>query len=200
MSPRKLRIHIVMEGDARTHLVTTGRLDGDRSRISYDTFDDAYVWMRDRMLERLPGTAPEKPWPLWGWRRKRGRCKPRPSSYRLDVDHWIVSFDIPEDQVVLSRFDEWHYVLNCWYLPDMSVEDGGEAEDEALWAEMTAKGIGFHDRPYPEPYMSKIRNSWNAVFDIGDAPDVQATFWGVDRDMVVAETFIPARPRKSDIS
>lgn len=186
------RLHILLDPEARDALHRHGFLAGSRKRICSSSFEAPYEWMAARMEERLPPPpAGLDPWPLWAWSRWRGQSAPDPLAEEYeDLDLWLVGFDMPARDVLLSDFSGWHHPLNGWYLPDLRAPDGGDAEGERFDAELDKAGVEWLARPYPEPFRKRVTDSWTRIFDIVGAEDVQATFWKMSLGQVVSE--VPA--------
>lgn len=59
-------------------------------------------------------------YPIWAWHLWEGssnRPDMRKSSYAPRGTPIVrIKLDIPENEILLSDFDLWHYVLNHWYL------------------------------------------------------------------------------------
>lgn len=195
-----LLLHVMIYPEAREALHAQGYLAGDRSRICDPTFQGPYEWMAARMAERLPPPpAGVEPWPLWAWSRWCGQEAPDPMAEEYaDQDLWMVGFTLPPDEVLLSDFGDWHHCLNGWYLPDLRAADEGEAEGEAFNEELAAAGVEWMDRPYPEPFWSRVTASWERIFDVQEGcKDVQATFWRFGLDQVVSEVPVGRLARQS---
>lgn len=122
---------------------------------------------------------------MWGWYHWEGKERPKPdlrSSGHLPkgATGVRIEFEIPENRVILSDFDAWHFVLNRWFLCLC------EKEDKDFTEELERAGIPQR-WPYPEPFRSRIINSWQCIFDqeAGDPEwrgslsrrSIQATFW-----------------------
>jgi hypothetical protein len=107
-----------------------------------------------------------------------------------------LEIDIPDEQVVLSDFDKWHYVLNYWYLEEN--EEDGELFDK----EIKKRGLDYYQqKPLPDPYYhQKIVDSWKRIFDIESRNEeekrslsIQATFWELKLEQVRKVDFFVAR-------
>lgn len=109
-----------------------------------------------------------------------------------------IEFEIPDDQVLLSDFESWHYVLNYWYLAR------SEAEDKAFDRYIALKGFDyFITRPLPEPYHNQLVATWLRIFDLDWADDyvaspreqksIQAVFWELRLDHVKNVDFFVSR-------
>lgn len=186
----KINLQIVLSSEARKALYDKGQLVGDKSRICFEEFEAAYQWMAGQMLGKIaPPPADVDAWPVWAWARKdgTGQVDPNDEEYE-DQDLWVLTFEADIDQVVFSDFEDWHCVLNGWYLPDSSVPDEGLKEDEAFCAELEGAGVEWADRPYPEPFWSRVTESWKRIFNVSrDEEYVQATFWVLKANQVIKE-------------
>ena len=160
---------------------------------------ESYDWMAQQMRPRLPGAAGRCPW--WGWYRWEGVARPRPDlrsgGHLLCGTRGVrIELDIARSHVLLSDFDAWHAVLNRWFL------SLSEAEDEAFEQELAASGTRT-TWPYPQPYHTRIVESWDRIFDLtaGDADwwgeptgrSVQATFWKLRLEDVTKIDLFTAR-------
>lgn len=100
-----------------------------------------------------------------------------------------LTIKVPPDLVLLSDEEDWHHVLNGWFVTDT------EAESD-LW--------DMREKTWPrEQYQQAMRQSWEKIFDLNRPQDpdwgrngpsqyVQACFWVLEADMVVGERwFIP---------
>ena len=121
--------------------------------------------------------------PLWAWYRFDGKNEIPPLTdvfYKNDYECVCIEFEIPDSQVLLSDFDNWHGVLNQWWL------DNSKSEKE--WIKMNE---WFDTLSFDE--QEKIMNeSWEKIFDITPIKDewcsngqyVQATFWKLEKSMI----------------
>ena len=143
------------------------------------------------MRKRI-GPPPEGvSYPVWAWyqwrkdRRKpdlrweRWHCTPTGAKfYRLEVE-------IPDKQVLLSDFDEWHGPLN----------DGLIADTEEEYDEL----YRIYDSLSPDAKAEMRAKNWERVFDISSVHNewmvrgesIQATFWELRKEQVrKADMFI----------
>ncbi len=159
----------------------------ERSEADYQT---AYAWMAATM-ERLGLASPREGLsPLWCW--VQAGEKGRKPDHRLQGEEgYLIEVRIPSDQLLISNFEHWHYVLNYW--PVFSSVQASDAYDAFL----EAKGLSYYStKQLPEPYHQDVTVSWNQIFDLefhleGDQEAVeemivQATFWTLRRDDVVS--------------
>lgn len=198
-SPDKIKLQIVMSNDAYDVLYETGVLCADPTKIVSEDFRPAYEWIASRMKDRI-GSAHggHLDWPLWAWFIRDGEDEIDPNSDEFDgLDCWLVTFEAKLDHVVLSDFENWHYVLNQHYLPDVTkCSDEQEKESDEFDRALEEAGIDWFLRPYPKPYWDKMLDSWERVFQITSrAKSVQATFWALSVDQVLEVTPCYGNPR-----
>ena len=116
--------------------------------------------------------------PVWAWLQYESETAKRPDLRRsghlpAGTPGVLIEFAIAEDQVLLSDFDLWHYVLNRWYLPQTS------------WELREALGDTRTNRTDTRT----LNASWQRIFDLAwslrgvSAPrhrkSIQATLWQV---------------------
>ncbi len=82
----------------------------------HQPFADAYHWMVSDMSKRIGSLPDGVQYPVWTWYQmdgKRQRHDPRYGGYAPHGTPLILlTIDIDERDVVLSDFDDWHFVLN----------------------------------------------------------------------------------------
>ncbi|MCR6630694.1 MAG: DUF3841 domain-containing protein [Magnetospirillum sp.] len=187
-----MRLWMIVEEPFLQALRTRGELIADGRRVWRD-FRHAYRWMAEQMGRRIGPPPRPRAYPLWAWAQwsgpnrrpdmRTGGHKPRGTQcYRLTLD-------VPQQQVVLSDFSDWHMVLNNGYLAR------SEAEADAFDAELAAAGIPKLSRDYGA-FTARVEASWERVFDIDHASlhpawngspetqSIQATFWRLGKDQV----------------
>jgi hypothetical protein len=166
-----------------------------QERISDDGFWlPAYNWLREQMARRIPGYEGNYPW--WAY------------DYKLDLrgyryythppnERWVrMELEIPSEKILLSAYGAWHYVLNRWYLPYATDPDDYEREGDAWERETKAHGIDTlrNTPPFPEPWESRMRASWERIFDVDDlraTNTIQATFERLElAEVVKVTTFV----------
>lgn len=101
-----------------------------------------------------------------------------------------LELEVDPDEVLLSDFDLWHYVLNYWYLPT-SASDGNRFQRE-----LAAVGLSFYrSRPLPDAkYHDEIVSSWDRIFALDwsqrglasprKRKAIQACMWEIRPEMV----------------
>lgn len=166
--------------------------DQDKSIYGED-YKAPYAWMVDQM-NRKGITRPEGcSLPVWAWYRHNWKEK-KPDLRRIGLGEpgartVCIEIEIPDEEVLLSDFDIWHYVLNdMWF--DRSRNEA-EFDERHEW----------FDRLAPEEQKALKKQSWENIFDIEPYEDdwvtkgryVQAVFWELRREQVKKVQYFTAR-------
>ncbi len=78
-----------------------------------DDYREAYDWMREQMALRLPRCDGYYPW--WAYNYKPDLRLQR-FHYGEKGERWArIELAIPKEEVLLSAYGDWHFVLNRWY-------------------------------------------------------------------------------------
>ena len=107
----------------------------DPTKVPEPSFIDRYGWLVKKLSEK-----DSKPcnvdYPVWAWYRFNGKEKKpdlRHSCYGSRGEKMVcLELEVPDEKVLLSDFDLWHFPLNNWWLPDCFYEGYGDAEDELI--------------------------------------------------------------------
>ncbi len=193
-----MRVWTIQPADLYEKLKATHVLFAD-GRHHYRDLGYAYQWMVDQMRRRLPPSKARFPW--WGWYRYNGVRRPKPDlraiAHLPTGQRGIrIELDLDDNQVLLSDFINWHAVLNHGFL--------GRDEAEYEQFDRERKKVGYYPwGQYPEPLRSKIRASWERIFDLSTREHdghgrfyptmIQATFWELRLKDVTDITFFTAR-------
>jgi hypothetical protein len=116
-------------------------------------------------------------YPIWAWHTRDWKHK-KPDLRNIGLGNKgeksvCIEVEVPDNQVVLTDFDVWHFVLNKWYFDD--------SYSEEEWEKLHAK----YDR-LDRDVKEKVKiQSWQKVFDISPFQNewcqrgryIQATFW-----------------------
>ncbi|MCP4545361.1 MAG: DUF3841 domain-containing protein [bacterium] len=197
-----MRLWTIQTPTAVTQLERTGALRSSRQHIDED-YLRPYRWMREQMRSRI-SRGPSRAWPIWAWQQWEGQARAMPDlraaghlpsgtvGVRLELE-------VEPDNVLLSDFELWHYVLNYWYLPT-SISEGTRFERE-----LRSKGpCFFRSKPLPDTeYHEKIVESWGKIFDLDWAQrdiayprkkkSIQACMWQIELEMVRGKREFKAR-------
>ncbi|HPY83634.1 MAG TPA: DUF3841 domain-containing protein [Ruminococcus flavefaciens] len=185
--------------EAYQQLIQTGRLYGDIQHIDED-FIFAYDWLANEMIKRIGNPPTDVKYPVWAWYQCQGkRKKPdlRHSGYsEKGTPLVLLTVDIDEKDVLLSDFDDWHCVLNYFYLAL------NEKEDDLFHSRYAEEGYKITDlnnfaltSPCLEECRKQIEQSWQLIFDLNrnepdwdtplDKKSIQATFWELKKENVL---------------
>jgi len=126
-----------------------GYIKADARYIIRD-YKDKFIWMAEKMQEK--GITRKRTYPVWAWYAYDGkRKKPdlRCSGHLPRGSKGVcIAFDGCENEALLSNFDQWHAVLNDWYLCRDDKEDA-------------------HFEKHPQRLnKAVVRKSWDKIFDL----------------------------------
>nr|WP_250808627.1 DUF3841 domain-containing protein [Neorhizobium tomejilense] len=198
-----MRLYHYMDSPAYSALMSTGSLVGSPSHSPFPEFAAAYGWLAGEMRNRIgdaPGHA-NGAWPVFAWAMHEGM---NPVSY--DHDHpehggdLLVGFEVPEGSYVLSDFDDWHYILNNWYLPSTGSSDDETASAESAEFDRRCEEAGYDiwmpgERGTCPDIETMRRRHWNRVVELPHlSGSVQATLWELKAEWVF---FVRARTWKA---
>lgn len=144
-----------------------GVLKTDR-RYAIREFRKPYEWMRQQMIKRI---GPSSNGILWAWNRYIDGDHRRPDLRRKGhllsgAEGVLIEFEISENSVLLSDFENWHFPLNNWYL----------GKDPVVEREI---GVIKNKADYPEEIQDIIDESWQKIFNVKRNRPTQATLWGL---------------------
>lgn len=152
----------------------------DISKSDYyedNNFIKAYDWLNKEMCKRVGPPPNGVFYPVWAWYSRKGvHKKPdlRESAYAKKGTKCVcLEIEIDDSRVLLHDYDDWHFVLNDWYL------------FYPLNEEEYKKGNAyFENLPY---YVKDIvkKKSWENIFNLQKIDNswskrgyyIQATFW-----------------------
>ncbi len=177
----KLSLWTIQHINAYESLMKNGVLRANENYLfCQDDLRYAYDWMAKELRERI-GVPPDGiRYPVWAWYQwegKRKRRDLRQSCYAPRGTPMVqIEFEVDQDFVLLSDFDDWHMVLNNSYIAD------SEQEFDEFYS--------FSSCDMQE----RIEKSWVKIFDIEkcvpnwstplDQKSIQATLWEVNISQV----------------
>ena len=160
----------------------------DKEKIDMPEFLPTYDWLCKHLEQK--DTKPESvKYPVWAWYRFDGiEKKPdlRHSCYGVRGEEMVcVELEIPDDKVLLTDFDLWHFVLNDWWL-DTAMFKNGYTEEQYDQNRKWFKALS------PEEQLREKEKSWEIIFDIeafendwiSKGQYVQGIFWEIKRENV----------------
>lgn len=164
-----------------------------------DEFMRAYRWMAEQIRQRIgePSIKDIK-YPMWAWYQYNSAKSNKPPRSSHDINEGLsvyMEIEIPDNDVLLSDFVNWHNVLNQWPITNWKriVKKTDLLEKEA------GKSLGFDD--YPVDIRKEIVKSWEAIFDLDRRDNevgrknkrnrsIQATFWMLKPENVLSVEFL----------
>lgn len=147
----------------------------------------AYRWISKELEKKTPKPHPDCQFPIWAW-----QCWDSTRSCRPDLRvRWgeagkalvRIGFEIPDDLVLLSDFQLWHFVLNRFFLPK------NQQEEDCFWHLAEKKDMASQ-------IMAKKRmeQSWQYIFHWqsidrhyfgeGLGASIQAVCWQIKHEWV----------------
>jgi hypothetical protein len=138
--------------------------------------------MKQRVGEPPNGVT----YPIWAWYILDG--KPAKVDLRKTEfnnyhrENYAFTIDVPDEQVLLSDEENWHYVLNDWFF------NGAASEADYN------SGEAWFDTLPPNEQREVKRKSWERIFDVTPFENewhrngrfVQAVFWELRKEQVVS--------------
>ena len=121
-------------------------------------FKEAYDWLVGQMQYRIGRRPIGVSYPIWAWHTHDWQHK-KPDLRKVGLGNKgqksvCIEVEIPDNQIVLTDFDAWHFVLNKWYFDD--------SHSEEEWKMLHAK----YDR-LDRDVKEKVKiQSWQKVFDV----------------------------------
>ena len=155
-------------------------------------FEKAYDWLIEKMKEKigqppLNAKYPVWAWHTWNWNRKKPDL--RSPHAKRGTELVCMEIEIPDEDVILTDFDSWHYVLNNWHHNYAKNEEEWDKIDE--WIESLP----------PEEKQKEIEKSWENIFNIDPINSgwvkkgqyIQATFWKLSKTQIKKVQFFKSR-------
>lgn len=185
------------------------------SQPNYEEYDDknyswnfkiSYNWLKEQMnIKGITPQANEKDlfW-AWAWAGDLGNKKVdlRTRRHGLKEPHVLLTIEKPPEDILISDFHLWHYVLNYWSI-------NSSKKEEREWDKICkVKAQNFYrNKPLSQPELhQKIEQSWQAIFKIEEKENnfystldiktqkfldiynekliAQATFWNIKKEDV----------------
>ena len=164
-----------------------------------EKFMRAYHWMAEQMKRRI-GEPPIKEieYPMWAWYQYNSIKSNKPPRSFSNIPEGLsvyMEIEIPDKDVLLSGFSNWHAVLYQCPLSDWKKID---RKTDLLDKEL-GRRLEFDD--YPLDIQKEIEKSWEAIFDL-DRRDkdvgrthkrnrsIQATFWMLKPEHIISVEFL----------
>ena len=146
-------------------------------------FGPAYDWLVHQMEKRIGEKPKGVRFPVWAWYQFAGKhdadLRKERWEHGTEGEHMVcLNIEVPDEQVLLSDFHLWHYVLNRWAISDS--EEEANRFDEYLEHIEKDKADAFLHKNWERIFdIAPFRNEWTSRGD-----DIQATFWELKRENV----------------
>lgn len=141
---------------------------------------------------------------MWAWYQYNSAKSKMPPRSPLDIQEGVsayIEIEIPDNEVLLSCFSNWHNVL--WQCPLTDWKRIDKKTD--LLEKEAGKELEFDD--YPVEIQKEIEKSWEAIFDLNRRDKevgrthkrnrcIQATFWMLKPEHIISVEFLE---RKGDV-
>lgn len=142
-------------------------------------FVNAYQWISDEMRKRIGNTPKGVEYPVWAWylyEGKNSRPDMRHSDVRVSQKSVLWEIEIPSSEVLLTDFDNWHFVLNNWINYNANYKGSITAEERE---EAVNKEDEFYNSLSEKEKELYKRKSWEQIICTPETSlsYVQATFW-----------------------
>lgn len=146
-------------------LISDGEIHSSEKYAESD-FNDTYKWIIKQMENRIGNRPNSSVYPIWAWYQYKNVNSKRPD-LRTSVFLPIgtkgvrIEFEKPENQILLSDFNLWHFPLNYWYIAN------NEKQDSEFHKLLKNSKVEFMDKEkYPSKLKVIVENSWNKIFDM----------------------------------
>lgn len=157
----------------------------------------SYGWVCDQLQRRGLARPADDVYPVWAYYRWYFGNSPTPD-LRTEQAKAVASLErmvmmtleVPDAEVMLLDYEDWHLCLNYSYLGTM--RDGDDFERRMKKAGIPQR----HDMPYPEPFHTELLASWERVLDPHihhkrwrgrkGKQTIQAVFWTLRAEHVVS--------------
>ncbi|MBQ2938436.1 MAG: DUF3841 domain-containing protein [Clostridia bacterium] len=104
--------------EALKELLNTGYLECNEKYININKASSTYSWILKKMNERIPNTDNIK-YPLWAWVKfKNGICPPKHKGEPVDGFEVKITFNKPNEEVFITDFRRYSFLLNNMYIPN----------------------------------------------------------------------------------
>ena len=162
-------------------------------------FMKAYHWMAEQMKHRIGEPSIKGiEYPTWAWYQYNSAKANKPPRSFSNIPEGISTYmeiEIPDNEVLLSDFNNWLAALNQCPLNDWKRID--KATD--LLDKEAGRRLQFDE--YPIEIQREIEKSWEAVFDLNRRDkdvgrthkrnrSIQATFWMLKQEHIISFEFL----------
>lgn len=176
-----------------------GILKGDWRRPDDKSFLPAYKWMADQMVKRgilKKPTSFEWAWHTYWDKKKRMpdfRCEDLKRQLKYHKKVYRVTFEAPDELVLLSDYHLWHDVLNGRYLAlseqeDKKIYPESDLKKKRRKRKKKSQGIIWHWPDCGRATLAQTKKSWEHIFNLKlkSNPSKKMKDWiGDDSDLMI---------------
>lgn len=168
----------------------------DPDQVDMPEFLKAYDWLNIHLNNKDP--KPDNvSYPIWAWYRFNDMEKKpdlRHTCYGTRGQKMVcLELEVPDEKVLLSDFDLWHWVLNDWWLDNCFYQEYREKDYD--------KNHQWFKSLCPEKQRELKNSSWLQIFNIGRYESdwisrgkyIQAVFWELKKEYVKKVQYFVAR-------
>lgn len=191
-------------------LIKNGVLHADDDFLFCENdFRFAYDFIADKMIKKGLKKPDSINYPIWAWYKWNGFRKRRDMRNTglamAGTEIVQLTIDICENDVLLSDFNTYHYVLGYFYLPlDENDDNRFEKKYTELGFELKDLNNFSIQNNKINMLRSEIENSWDRILDLNLENDgfiyglnnkkcIQATFWELKLSQVIKAEYFIAR-------
>lgn len=162
-----------------------GKLTCNKEKSFFgEDFKAPYNWMGKQMDKKGIVHPKDLELPIWGWYKRNWKHKKpdlREGCYEKRGTKCVcIEIIKPINEVLLSDFEEWHYVLNDIYLDTSNNEEEWDRQHD--WFDSLEISLQIKEK----------EKSWERIFDITPFEnewrrkgcDIQATFWELKKEEI----------------
>jgi hypothetical protein len=156
---KKITLWTIQSLEAWNQLKDSKILSNHKDKVDSDWLF-AYNWMRSQMKKRLKKSRGIN-YPIWAWVNHKPDLRVERHLLNGEVAV-LIKLSIAEDQVLLSDFDAWHFVLNKYPLYN-------NKKEEEFWDSCIKKYANNENAVYdqlPKRFKRQVLKSWEKIFNI----------------------------------
>lgn len=178
--------------EALKDLVNKGYLECNKKYIDTGKSDSIYTWVVKKMNEKVKNKNNAQ-FPLWTWVKfKNGICPPKHKGEPVDTFEIKITFNKPEDEVFITDYRRYSFLLNNIYIPD-NIKQKDEFYNVLKENNITEDDLKAYVRP--DKYKThrddklfldlckKIENSFDKCITT-DSDVLQGCVWRINLDEV----------------
>lgn len=156
-----MKVYTLQHIDVLKTLNKTGVYYTNEAYICEETFKEAYNWLNSMGYKYRPKT-----WhgtrPVWLWLKRPDmrlyRYISTPNAPKREVQV-LLTFDIPESELLISEFGLWHSVLNSF---PVAVNE----KDSRKWDKILKPYGGYFSEKVPKTVKAAVLKSWEKILKI----------------------------------